>query len=92
VDESAASVRGDGGPGFLEVLDDGVLFNETKNPWLGIPILDSVPWDGRNSEFRFRVPEPRTFRRKLKSENLKTPLVENRNSGSYFSGIPEFRL
>ncbi len=53
--------------------------------WLGIPILDSVPWDGRNSEFRFRVPEPRTFRRKLKSENLKTPLVENRNSGSYFS-------
>ena len=60
--------------------------------WLGIPILDSVPWDGRNSEFRFRVPEPRTFRRKLKSENLKTPLVKNRNSGSYFSGIPEFRL
>jgi hypothetical protein len=63
-----------------------------RRSWLGIPILDSVPWDGRNSEFRFRVPEPRTFRRKLKSENLKTPLVENRNSGSYFSGIPEFRL
>jgi hypothetical protein len=37
VDESAASVRGDGGPGFLEVLDDGVLFNETKNPTLRLP-------------------------------------------------------
>jgi hypothetical protein len=62
-----------------------------RRAWLGIPISDSDFWDGRNSEFRFRVRDSGTFWRKSKSENLKTPLVENRNSGSDFSGIPEFR-
>ncbi len=59
--------------------------------WLGIPFLDSDFWDDRNSEFRFRVRNSGIFRRKIKSENLKTVQVENRNSGSDFSGIPEFR-
>jgi hypothetical protein len=61
-----------------------------RQPWLGIPISDSDSWDGRNLEFQFRVRNSGTFRRKLKSENLKTVQVENRNSGSDFSGIPEF--
>ena len=60
-------------------------------PWLGIPFWDSVSWDYRNSEFRFRFRSSGTFRRKSKSENLKTVQVENRNSGTDFSGIPEFR-
>jgi hypothetical protein len=52
---------------------------------------DSVSWDDRNLEFRFQVRNSGTFRRKIKSENLKTVQVENRNSGSDFSEIPEFR-
>jgi hypothetical protein len=64
---------------------------QTPPSWLGIPILDSDSWDGQNLEFRFRVQYSGTFRRKIKSENLKTVQVENWNSGSYFSGIPEFR-
>ena len=68
-----------------------VLMSGDVGTWLGIPISDSDSWDGRNPEFRFRVRNSGTFRRKLKSENLKTVQVENRNSGSDFSGIPEFR-
>jgi hypothetical protein len=78
---SAPAPQGGGG--------EHLLASVAVAAWLGIPILDSVPWDGRNSEFRFRFPEPRTFRRKLKSENLKTVQVENRNSASDF-GIPLF--
>jgi hypothetical protein len=59
--------------------------------WLGIPISDSDSGTGRNPEFRFRVRNSGTFQQKIKSENLKTVQVENRNSGSDFSGIPEFR-
>jgi hypothetical protein len=62
-----------------------------KGAWLGIPFWDSVSWDYRNLEFRFRVRSSGTFWRKSKSENLKTVQVENRNSGSDFSVIPEFR-
>jgi hypothetical protein len=41
VDESTASVRGDGEPRFLEVLDDGVLFNEMNIRPSGFRSLDT---------------------------------------------------
>ena len=55
--------------------------------WLGILISDSDSWDGQNLEFRFRVWDSGTFRRKIKSENMKTVQVENQNSGPHFSGF-----
>jgi hypothetical protein len=72
-------------------LADGPVSQQILKAWLGIPFWDSVSWDYRNSEFRFRFRSSGTFRRKSKSENLKSVQVENRNSGTDFSGIPEFR-
>jgi hypothetical protein len=60
---------------------------------LGWEFRFGIPFPGttgiRNSASEFGVPD--FFRRKSKSENLKTVQVENRSSGSDFSGIPEFR-
>jgi hypothetical protein len=69
-------------PGVRSVVVRGLVGNSD---------FDSDSLDGRNPEFRFRVWNSGSFRRKIKSENLKTVQVENRNSGSDFSGIPEFR-
>jgi hypothetical protein len=60
--------------------------------WLGILISDSDSWDGQNLEFRFRVWDSGTFRRKIKSENMKTVQVEIGIPVPIFpdSGIPLF--
>ena len=77
-------------PRWPYVVEIGKRQRGTEFPrlaWLGIWILDSDSWEGRNSEFRFRFRNSENFPRKKNRKTVKTFLVENRNSDSGF-GIP----